>query len=221
MYATLVSAHGPDRDPQFRSKLLLTHFQGFPESFCQIDHEFSEKAVDFLLALAHTSASTACTGSGSSLNIHWSALYSCLHRHGPHRRLSMKCYARSGKTSHAKSRSRILRARVPTSTPYSSTPSAALTNTPAFSKMLCPQSDLWSDKGIMRALPFLFLAAAVSLPAQDLKTFVNSQVPGLVTIYKDLHAHPELSHQEAHTSALVADELRKAGYTVTERVGKY
>ncbi|HXE64699.1 MAG TPA: amidohydrolase [Bryobacteraceae bacterium] len=73
----------------------------------------------------------------------------------------------------------------------------------------------------MRALPFLFLAAAVSLPAQDLKTFVNSQVPGLVTIYKDLHAHPELSHQEAHTSALVADELRKAGYTVTERVGKY
>lgn len=73
----------------------------------------------------------------------------------------------------------------------------------------------------MRVLPFLFLTAAVTLPAQDLKTFVNGQVPSLVSIYKDLHAHPELSHQEAHTSALVADELRKAGYTVTEHVGKY
>jgi hippurate hydrolase len=67
----------------------------------------------------------------------------------------------------------------------------------------------------------LFLAAAVSSPAQDLKTFVDGQVVGLVGVYKDLHAHPELSHQEARTSALVADELRKAGYTVTEHVGKY
>ncbi len=73
----------------------------------------------------------------------------------------------------------------------------------------------------MRALPFLLLTAAVSLPAQDLKTFVNGQLPSLVSIYKDLHAHPELSHQEAHTSALVAEELRKAGYAVTEHVGKY
>src|SRR6185437_11317754 len=73
----------------------------------------------------------------------------------------------------------------------------------------------------MRVLPFLFLAASVSLSAQDLKTFIDGQVPGLVSIYKDLHAHPELSHQEAHTSALVAEELRKAGYTVTEHVGKY
>jgi hippurate hydrolase len=73
----------------------------------------------------------------------------------------------------------------------------------------------------MRVLPFLFLAAALSVPAQDLKTFVTGQVPGLVSIYKDLHSHPELSHQEAHTSALVAEELRKAGYTVTEHIGKY
>jgi len=43
----------------------------------------------------------------------------------------------------------------------------------------------------------------------------------LVSLYKQIHAHPELSHQEANTSALVAAELRKAGYKVTERVGKY
>ena len=37
---------------------------------------------------------------------------------------------------------------------------------------------------------------------------------------KDLPAHPELFHQESRTSSVLASELRKAGYTVTERVGK-
>src|SRR5215831_15207432 len=57
--------------------------------------------------------------------------------------------------------------------------------------------------------------------AEDLTTLVNNQLSGLVEIYKDLHAHPELSHQESRTSALLATELRKAGYTVTEHIGKY
>ena len=48
-----------------------------------------------------------------------------------------------------------------------------------------------------------------------------ADVDSLVSLYKQIHAHPELSHQEANTSALVAAELRKAGYKVTERVGKY
>ena len=43
----------------------------------------------------------------------------------------------------------------------------------------------------------------------------------LLDLYKNLHAHPELSHSEEHTSALLAAELRKAGYTVTEHIGKY
>jgi hippurate hydrolase len=43
----------------------------------------------------------------------------------------------------------------------------------------------------------------------------------LLDLYKNLHAHPELSHFEEHTSALLAAELRKAGYTVTEHIGKY
>jgi metal-dependent amidase/aminoacylase/carboxypeptidase family protein len=54
-----------------------------------------------------------------------------------------------------------------------------------------------------------------------LTTLVNNQLSGLVEIYKDLHAHPELSHQESRTSALLATELRKAGYAVTEHIGKY
>jgi hippurate hydrolase len=37
--------------------------------------------------------------------------------------------------------------------------------------------------------------------------------------YRDLHAHPELSMQERRTAKLVADQLRAAGYDVTEAVG--
>lgn len=43
----------------------------------------------------------------------------------------------------------------------------------------------------------------------------------LFAYYKHLHANPELSHFEVNTSANLAKELRKAGYKVTERVGKY
>jgi hippurate hydrolase len=57
--------------------------------------------------------------------------------------------------------------------------------------------------------------------AQELPAFVRGQLPGLVGTYKEIHAHPELSHHEERTSALLAEELRKAGYTVTEHVGRY
>jgi hippurate hydrolase len=57
--------------------------------------------------------------------------------------------------------------------------------------------------------------------AQEVPALVDKQLHGLVTTYKGIHAAPELSHHEAQTSALLAEEMRKAGYTVTERVGKY
>jgi amidohydrolase len=60
-----------------------------------------------------------------------------------------------------------------------------------------------------------------SAMAQEVPALVDKQLPGLLTTYKGLHTAPELSHHEAQTSALLAEEMRKAGYTVTERVGKY
>jgi hippurate hydrolase len=57
--------------------------------------------------------------------------------------------------------------------------------------------------------------------APDLDVIVNKELSGLVDTYKEIHAHPELSHHEEHTAALLAAELRKAGYSVTEHVGKY
>jgi amidohydrolase len=67
---------------------------------------------------------------------------------------------------------------------------------------------------------FLCLSTAPSW-AQTLPAIVNSELPGLVETYKGIHTHPELSHHEEHTSALLAGELRKAGYQVTDHIGKY
>ena len=67
----------------------------------------------------------------------------------------------------------------------------------------------------------LFCLLASTAQAEDLPELVNNHLPGLVDTYKGIHEHPELSHQEARTSALLASELRKLGYTVTERVGEY
>ena len=64
-------------------------------------------------------------------------------------------------------------------------------------------------------------ALATAAAAQDVPSFVNSELPGLVNTYKDIHEHPELSHFEARTSSIAAAALREAGYTVTERVGRY
>jgi len=71
---------------------------------------------------------------------------------------------------------------------------------------------------VVAAVTMLFAGPVI---AQDLPTYVNGQIPGLVDIYKGLHAHPELSHHEEQSSALLAAELRKVGFTVTEHVGKY
>lgn len=57
--------------------------------------------------------------------------------------------------------------------------------------------------------------------AQSVATIVGGETPRLIETYKGLHAHPELSHHEEHSSAIVAEELRKAGYQVTEHVGRY
>lgn len=60
-----------------------------------------------------------------------------------------------------------------------------------------------------------------SLAQQAVDSLLDSQIAGLVTTYKALHAAPELSHYEQKTSALLAKELRALGYAVTEGMGKY
>lgn len=71
------------------------------------------------------------------------------------------------------------------------------------------------------AVYFTLIAAT---PPESLRTLVTSRVdaeyPSLLGIYTNLHAHPELSFMEVKTAALVADEWRRLGFTVTEKVGR-
>jgi len=48
---------------------------------------------------------------------------------------------------------------------------------------------------------------------------LDAALPDLEALYKDVHAHPELSMQETRTAALAADRLRAAGFEVTTGVG--
>jgi len=67
----------------------------------------------------------------------------------------------------------------------------------------------------------IMIAPWPSAAADDVRAIAARELPSLLDIYQDLHAHPELSQHEERTSALLAGELRKAGYTVTEHIGKY
>jgi hippurate hydrolase len=65
-------------------------------------------------------------------------------------------------------------------------------------------------------------AAAFAMPAaaDPLADAVSTDMPGLLAIYRDLHAHPELSFQEMRSAAKLATEARAAGYEVTTGVGQ-
>ena len=68
--------------------------------------------------------------------------------------------------------------------------------------------------------PFLLpLLVGSSLAAAEVSSVVKQELPSLVTLYKELHANPELSLHETQTAARVAKELREAGLEVTENVG--
>jgi len=72
------------------------------------------------------------------------------------------------------------------------------------------------------ALAFAGPAILGAAPVQGatLANAVRSDMPELMTLYRDLHANPELSMAEARTPAKLAAEARKLGFAVTEKVGK-
>src|SRR5687768_14066060 len=61
----------------------------------------------------------------------------------------------------------------------------------------------------------LTLLAAAALAAQP----TAAELTPLMALYRELHAAPELAMTESKTAARLAPELRKLGYTVTEKVG--
>ncbi|MBK8491864.1 MAG: amidohydrolase [Saprospirales bacterium] len=74
--------------------------------------------------------------------------------------------------------------------------------------------------------PILLFLCAFSLtlqaqtdPLSALKSEIASDYPYLHDLYIHCHTHPELSFYEFNTSQRMAEELRHAGYEVTEKVG--
>src|ERR1700757_3969666 len=72
----------------------------------------------------------------------------------------------------------------------------------------------------------LILWPSILLPALALgqptpQSIADSELPSLLAIYKDIHAHPELSMHEERSAAIVAKELKAAGCEVTEHFGTY
>jgi len=58
--------------------------------------------------------------------------------------------------------------------------------------------------------------ASSGFAQQTPQSLADAELPSLLGMYKDIHAHPELSGQEERTAALVAKELRATGCEVTE-----
>jgi amidohydrolase len=75
---------------------------------------------------------------------------------------------------------------------------------------------------IALVLSALTLCGSIPLLAQsDLDQRVGKEMDSLVATYQHLHENPELSTQEKESSALIAAELRKLGYDVTDHFGQY
>jgi len=76
----------------------------------------------------------------------------------------------------------------------------------------------------IRSLSVLLLSIlsnAAVFGEQTPQSIADAELPSLLTIYKDIHSHPELSTKEERSSAIVAKELRAAGCEVTENFGTY
>src|SRR5437016_10759768 len=89
---------------------------------------------------------------------------------------------------------------------------------------LCLYVFCYTSNMKIHSLPILLssiLSGGLAFAQQTPQTIADAELPSLLTIYKDLHTHPELSAHEERSAAIVAKELKAAGCEVTERVGKY
>jgi amidohydrolase len=64
-------------------------------------------------------------------------------------------------------------------------------------------------------------AVAATDESTSTAAWLDKNLPQVVELYKHLHSNPELSLQEAKTSARMADELRALGAKVTTGIGGY
>ncbi len=71
------------------------------------------------------------------------------------------------------------------------------------------------------SLASIFCISPPLVAQSDLDQRINKEADSLLVTYKHLHENPELSTQEKETSALLAADLKKSGYEVTDHFGQY
>jgi amidohydrolase len=80
--------------------------------------------------------------------------------------------------------------------------------------------NVWSRRATVTAA--IALAAAIPSAAQSsLDQSVDKNMGAWLETYRHFHENPELSTQEKETSAIVAGELKKLGFEVTDHFGQY
>ena len=80
---------------------------------------------------------------------------------------------------------------------------------------------LWTAASLALTLGATSAHAAPDMAVANarLSALLDKNYPALEAVYKDLHLHPELGMQEVRTAGILAQQLRGAGFTVTEKVG--
>ncbi|HEY2908596.1 MAG TPA: hypothetical protein VGI99_00020, partial [Gemmataceae bacterium] len=59
----------------------------------------------------------------------------------------------------------------------------------------------------------------VSERLKEVDAKLATEIDSLVALYRHIHANPELSLVEVKTAARLAEEMKKLGFDVTEKVG--
>jgi hippurate hydrolase len=72
--------------------------------------------------------------------------------------------------------------------------------------------------GLIGGILMAFSSPATA--AESIDATIDRAMPGLLELYRDLHANPELSFQEVQTAAKLAARVKKLGFVVTEKVGQ-
>jgi amidohydrolase len=73
---------------------------------------------------------------------------------------------------------------------------------------------------LLAAALVIIPAAPALAQADGLRAQIAADMPQLLATYRDLHANPELAFQEVRSAGIMAEAARKAGFTVTEKVGR-
>jgi amidohydrolase len=86
------------------------------------------------------------------------------------------------------------------------------------SKVMRPFAALLGIIGVCATSAALAAAALPVAPAK-VDAEVQTLIPGLETLYQEIHEHPEIAFHETRTAAVLAHQMRRLGFTVTEGVG--